>query len=446
LAEQASPPWLVAQRRLARTRFEASDWPAPTVEEWRRTDLKRFAPDGFPASREEIPDASKGACGVVVASPEARRPGAEENWDGMLRLVGSTCTDLGLSEEAARAGLRLCPLADALVRANGSLESILTRGLERADNRFLFWHYRSWSNGVYLQVPPGLKLARPVYVELQAEATTRAEHPHVVVALGEDAEAEVVVSQTGAVPVGSVWNATVDIQMGARSALRYAELQNLGPEALIFQHTWAVVPEGARLVHTAAVFGGRLHKSRLVCDLDGHLAEACLQGLFFADRTQHLDIMTVQRHVSAGAASNTLYKGVAKDTANTVFQGLIDVAEGASKTDAYLSNRNLVLGDTARANSLPSLAIRNNDLRCTHGSTTGRIDPEQRFYLMTRGFSREEAEQMLVQGFAEEVLADSPARLAERARELLGRKLLRNVGQASARAPGDPSADPARTG
>lgn len=406
--------WLERNREAARGRFEGAEWPTTTVEEWRRTDLKRWAPKGIPTTTSAV---------VVAAEPSrARRTTAEEIVDGLLHLRGSKAVDHALSETARKAGVQLAPLQDALTLGNGSLEAIFTRGLERADNRFQFWHYHVWSTGVYLRVPAGVKLARPVRIELETSPEGGAEHPHVVVVLGEGAEAEVVVVASGAA-VGTVWNATTDLWVGADATLRYAELQALGPEALVFHHATAVVGENARLRHASAVFGGKLHKSRLACDLEGRGADVELDGVYFTDASQHVDITTIQRHLAPGSRTRTLYKGAAKDASSTVFQGLIDVAEGASRTDAYLSNRNLVLGDTARANSLPSLAIRNNDLRCTHGSTTSRIDPEHRFYLMSRGLTREEADQMLVHGWFEEVLATTPEPLAERAREIVARKL-----------------------
>jgi Fe-S cluster assembly protein SufD len=114
-----------------------------------------------------------------------------------------------------------------------------------------------------------------------------------------------------------------------------------------------------------------------IITLDGPGAEAFLKGIYFASGTQHMDLRTVRRHASPRASSHALYKGAVRNEATTVFQGLIDVAEGASRTDAYLANRNLILDGSGGADSMPSLAVRNNDLRCSHGSTTGRINPEE---------------------------------------------------------------------
>ena len=121
-----------------------------------------------------------------------------------------------------------------------------------------------------------------------------------------------------------------------------------------------------------------------------------------------MDLRTVQRHDSPRATSRAFYKGAVEGGGRSVFQGLIEVAVGASGTDAYLTNRNLLLGDTARSDSIPTLRIGNNDVRCSHGSTTGRLSDDEIFYLESRGLDRGEARELLIIGYYEELLGDSP--------------------------------------
>jgi Fe-S cluster assembly protein SufD len=407
------PPWLEEQRQTAARRFEATGWPTPSIEEWRRTDLKPYAPESF----------LEGRAGEAAESAAERTLREDEPHDGLLRLRGAVCIERAVSPGLRAAGLGLRPLAEAVGGANGSLEAILTQGLAAADNRLQYWHYRSWENGVHVAIPPEMRLGRPLYVEIEPAAAGGPELPHVVVELGSGAEATVVLVVRGTAAARSLWNMAVDIRLGAHARLRYAEYQDLPSDALVFTHGSSVLGEGAHLEQLAAIFGGHLHKSRLDCTLDGPGAQVLLNGVYFGDGGQHMDITTIQRHRSRGAYSRTMYTGAVKDTATTVFQGLIDVAEGASGTDAYLANRNLILGDTARSNSIPSLAIRNNDLRCSHGSTTSRIDPEQRFYLMSRGLDRVEAEQMLVQGYFEELVSQAPEPVATLTRARIRQKL-----------------------
>jgi Fe-S cluster assembly protein SufD len=124
-----------------------------------------------------------------------------------------------------------------------------------------------------------------------------------------------------------------------------------------------------------------------------------MSGFFFTDGTQHLDLDTQQNHHAPHTTSDLLYKGALREHSRSVWQGMIYVAPGAQKTDGYQANRNLILEPTARADSIPGLEILADDVRCTHGATVGKIDPDHLFYLQARGIPAPEAERLIVEGF-----------------------------------------------
>ena len=157
--------------------------------------------------------------------------------------------------------------------------------------------------------------------------------------------------------------------------------------------------------------------------MPGKGSEAFLNGVYFCRDGQHMDIRTVQRHHSPSATSRAYYKGAVASGGRSVFQGLIEVDPGASGTDAYLTNRNLILGDAARSDSIPTLRIGNNDVRCSHGSTTGRLSEEELFYLESRGLSRVESREMLVMGYFEDLLDHAPEAYREGALEQIRERL-----------------------
>ena len=142
----------------------------------------------------------------------------------------------------------------------------------------------------------------------------------------------------------------------------------------------------------------------LVSQLQAPGAFSEMLALTVADHTQEFDQRTLQIHQAPNTKSDLLYKNALLDQAKTIFSGLIVVDPDAQKTDAYQSNRNLMLSDDAEASSLPGLEIQANDVRCTHGATSSRIDPEQEFYLQARGISKAAADELLTFGFFEEVL------------------------------------------
>lgn len=127
-----------------------------------------------------------------------------------------------------------------------------------------------------------------------------------------------------------------------------------------------------------------------------------------ADGTQHLDHDTQQNHHVPNTSSDLLFKGALKDKSRSVWQGMIHVAPGAQKTDGYQANRNLILSEDARADSIPGLEISADDVRCTHGATIGKIDPEPLFYLRSRGIPQEDAERLVVEGFFDPIMQRIP--------------------------------------
>lgn len=127
-------------------------------------------------------------------------------------------------------------------------------------------------------------------------------------------------------------------------------------------------------------------------------------GLYFAEKGQHFDFRTLQDHAAGHCTSDLLYKGALKDDSHTVYSGLIHVRPEGIETDAYQTNRNLVLSDHAKADSKPELEIENNDVRCSHGASVGQVNEDEVFYLMSRGIPRADAEVLIVNGFFEEVI------------------------------------------
>lgn len=414
------PEWLTHLRAEAEERFHLARWPQPAEEEWRRTDLSGLDLDGFAGREAAVPQPARAEAAPPEAAPQdasASKP--PQGLAGVLRFERGVFKHRALDEDLRRRGVLLLPLEQALrgfyPQLAGRLEELFQRGLKAADNRFLLWHYSRWSSGALLYVPRFVELTSPVLIELaEGEPAAGAGFPHLTVLLEEGARAELVHLTYGAEASGRLENTVMQLSLGAGSSLGLYEAQFLGPEALYFRHGTAELARDASLHHFDGCLGAGLVKTRIDCALEGPGSEALLDGVFFAGGRQHLDLRTVQRHRSPRAVSRANYRGAVRDTGRSVFQGLIEVSPGAVGTDAYLSNKNLLLNEGARADSIPSLKIENNDVRCTHGSTTGRIDEQELFYLMSRGLDRGQAAELLVLGYFDELLGKTPALYRER--------------------------------
>lgn len=195
----------------------------------------------------------------------------------------------------------------------------------------------------------------------------------------------------------------LEIFVGPNAKLQITELQNYGQEVWSFGHKKALVERDGNLEWEIGALGSKLSKHFVSLDLIGKGAEGRVSGMFYADREQHLSYNTLQRHLAPRTTSDLLFKGALNGQSRSVWRGMIYVAEGAQHIDGYQANRNLVLDPAARTDSIPGLEILNDDVRCTHGSTVGKIDEEQLFYLLSRGLPRVEAEQLVIQGFFDDI-------------------------------------------
>lgn len=432
--EVRGPAWMAMVRRRAWQRFEATGWPSPQEEAWRRTDLSGVDFDRYrPVSRPD-PGERRGDPAVDAAPLEEPVAG----WAGHAVFRRGDCVGLGLRREWTREGVSLIsldPVSAHPFQADGPARGevlevpvrLMQEGIARAENRLQFLHYSLLSHGAYLYVPPYVEIPEPILVDFEETpeggGAGTLTSPHLFVVLGRGARAVVIHRLSSGDGPELLCNAGLDIRVGEGAGLVYHAVQDLAAGSLHFSHGEAHVARDGSLRSFDAPLGGRLAKTRLGCRLVGEGASALLHGTYAADAERHLDIGLVQQHAEPRSTSRALYKGVVTGGARTVFQGLIEVAPAAAGTDAYLSNRNLILEEGARADSIPSLEIGTNDVKCSHGSTTGRIRDEEVFYLMSRGLTRAEAKEILVLGFFEEVLQRADHRFADDVRRRIAARV-----------------------
>ena len=250
--------------------------------------------------------------------------------------------------------------------------------------------------------PRGVVLPRPILVSHAASGG--AVFPHTLVVAEEEARVTVIDLFTSSGGRPQLACGANDLYAGHGSHLTYIAVQDWSQSTLSFQLNSTVVRRDARVQSLNIHLGGRQSRHESLSQLQAPGAFSEMLALTVAGGAQEFDQRTLQVHQAPNTKSDLLYKNVLLESSRTIFSGLIIVDPDAQKTDAYQANRNLVLSDAAEANSLPGLEIQANDVRCTHGATTSRIDPEQEFYLLSRGLTRSAAQRLLIFGFFEEVL------------------------------------------
>lgn len=390
-AALVGPAWLRARRSAAAERFAASPLPTPEEEVWRYSriaelDLEAFAPSPG-TSEAEAPSAPPllSGAGVTVTVVDGAVHISELPADWVAKGVVVTTADQLDDAEAADLGCVAGAGPDAFATLNDAL----------------------CAHPVVVVVPRGVRLEAPILVVNHAATAGLATYPRLVVRVGEGAEATVVDhTSSGPGAVLSVPLTELDVARGGR--LGYLHVQELSQEAWQVGSLVARVDQEADLQAALVGLGGSYARIRTDCRMAGRGSNTDLSAAYFGEGSQTLDFRTFQFHDAPDTTSNLLFKGAVGGHSRSVYTGLIRVDKAARGTNAFQTNRNVKLSDDAWAESVPNLEIETNDVHCSHASTVGPVDAEQRFYLESRGVPPQQADRLIVAGFFDEVVRGLP--------------------------------------
>jgi Fe-S cluster assembly protein SufD len=405
------PAWALELRRAAAAVVARLPFPDRKLELWRRTDfgmlalgeLDPFVPGLKARNVDDLP-----AAVFARLAGEASSLGllVQRNSDVVLEQ-----TPLALEQQ----GVIVCSMERALREHAEKLEHRLGALIETDLDRYAALHQAMRAGGAFVWVPDGVQAALPIrliqWLDPPAAGARAgvASAPATVIVLGRGASATVLeecLSETADGP--AFFSGGTEVFVGEDAKLVYGHLQDWGRNVIHYSNQRARIARGGELQWIQTFLGGRTTKTNSYFQLVGAGAKAYVHGFMFGDQRQHFDLHTLQQHLAEQTTSDLLIKSALKDRARSVYQGMIQVAPGAQRTDAYQANRNLLLSDTARADSIPGLEILANDVRCTHGATVGTVDAEQMYYLMTRGLPRNDAQRLVVEGFFAPVLDRIP--------------------------------------
>ena len=401
------PAWLTEKRLEAWHAFEQMPMPTLRDEAWRYTDISDVKFEDF-APYAPSPDvADEGDL------PEAVQKLINEGEENSALVVhrNSEMTYSRVDEELEAKGIVFTDLHTALAEHEELVKEKLFGLVPAGYDKFAALSAAAFSGGSFLYVPRGVDVEMPVqsYHWLDVGGSIM---PRTLVVVEEGASVTYIdeyASANGEEPAFS--NGAVELYAGQGASLRYVSLQNWERNVLHFNTIRSSTEKDATIRSLVVSLGSQLSRTNVEAGLVATGSDSEMLGLYFADSSQVLDHHTLQDHISPNAHSDLLYKGALRDESLTVFSGLIRVEPGAQKTDAYQTNRNIILGtDEAFAVSLPNLEIMADDVKCSHGSTTGQVDETDLFYLMSRGIPRREAEKLVVFGFFGEVTSRIPLR------------------------------------
>ncbi|MGA2970374.1 MAG: Fe-S cluster assembly protein SufD, partial [Acidimicrobiales bacterium] len=260
-----------------------------------------------------------------------------------------------------------------------------------------------------IRIAPGTIVEKPIVVLNVTNGSSSFPRTHIE--LGRGANATVVEYYEGGA------NALVvplsEYQIGENAGLQLITYQRLAPTAWHVARTTGFLGRDARLRQAVIGMGGHYNRSRNDAQMLGLGSENELRTTFLGSGSQVHDFRTHQLHIAGRSHSTLLSKGAVADDSRSVYTGLIEIEKGAKRTDARQTNHNLLLSPTAHADSVPNLDIKENDVMCAHASSVGPLDELQRWYIESRGVSRDDAERLMIQGFFNEMLVALPLELAE---------------------------------
>ena len=392
LQNRSDPDWLTQLRNDAWNTFEQGHWPTQREEEWMRTDIRLFKLHQFLSARE-----TSHSLPAAVLSQGVELAGSCSSMDGVT-------LQHHLDPVYAEQGVIFGGLGDMALKHSDLVQKYLLNQVVDPDfDRFSALHTAFWSSGVFLYVPRGVVIDKPLHC-IAGMSDGGSDFSHTLVILEDGAEATLLAESTSPdLEAGGLHCGAIELIVGDNAHLRYVNLQDWGQKVWHFAHQKAIVGKDASLQWTVGALGSRLSKVNQHVVLNGEGANCQVNGVMFTENKQHLSYHTLQRHISPGCTSDFLYKAALQDASRTVWRGMIKVDEGAQKTNGYQRNDNLLLSTSARADSIPGLEIEADDVRCTHGSTSGKVDEELIFYAQSRGYSRTEAIRMIVTGFFQQV-------------------------------------------
>ena len=385
------PDWWLEAKKQAWNQFNALPDPSRTDETWRFSNIQTLDLDGF-----ELPEDASQHIPNLSDFPHA----AEIIFSNRQLVSRST-----LSADLVAKGVIFAPLDEALTQHGDLVRQYFQKlPANLGSEKFVALNTAFTGAGAFLYVPKGVEITVPFVVQHTLSGANKATFPHTIIVLADNAKATLVEFFVSADKSRHLASGVNDLHAGPGSQLTYVGAQNWSRDTLAFQTNSIVAERDAKVLSLNVHLGGRQARHESHSRLLGPGAHSEMLALTVANGSQEFDQRTLQTHVSPNTTSNLLYKNALLNSAKTIFSGLIIVEPDAQKTDAYQKNRNLMLSDDAEAHSLPGLEIQANDVRCSHGSTTSRIEPEQEFYLQSRGIDPQAAKEMLVFAFFEEVL------------------------------------------
>lgn len=405
--------WLEKEQEVALKTFNKMAKPSTKEEVWRYSNIEELDLSAYKLIENGATLDSASNPTAVAALAEIQKDYGE-----LSCVLVSQCgylVDIWKSQEFVDSGAyagRLKELKNA--------EKYPRMSASKVPDFFVTMNRAYMPDPIIIQVPKGASLEKPIGILELADLEGVKSFPHLIIDIAENATAQIIqLFKSGQVSNFSV--PVVELNLAQASNLTYLSVGDLGDSSHQIATNVASVNAQANLSLNSVSLGGSSLRLKNDCKLEGRGASGNIMSLYFATNEQRFDFRTFQKHSGKDTNSNLLFKGAVDEKAGLVYSGMVRIAPEAQGSNAVQANHNLKLSQDAWVESVPNLEIENNDVVCSHATTVGPVDEEQRFYLESRGVSEFEAEKLIVAGFFKEALEMLPI---AGARETLFKRLV----------------------
>ncbi|GAB3906013.1 Fe-S cluster assembly protein SufD [Larkinella knui] len=382
-------------RREALNQFDRLGFPTVKHEEWKYTNVNSLVKEVF-----EFNASSEITLEDLALLESSRLDG------NVLYFVNGRYQPQLSKIVSPTSQLSITTLADAVKTMPDLLNQYFAKYADYQDNAFTALNTAFAHEGVVIKVPANTVVEAPTILRFVSDArqVNVASQPRNLFIVDKNAEVKVAESFRTLGDQASFTNVVTEIVMAEDARMEYYKIQNESDMAYHIGTTQVYQQDRSHFYSATVTLDGGFIRNNLNIALDGSNCEAHMYGLYFPNGRQHIDNHTLVDHRKPNSHSNELYKGILEDRATGVFNGKIFVRQDAQKTNAYQSCKNVVLSNDATMNTKPQLEIFADDVKCSHGTTTGKLDEEALFYLRSRGIPKVEAQSLLMFAFAEDVI------------------------------------------
>lgn len=425
-AERSEPAWLLALRLEALQNFLSLPWPSEKDEHWKRTHLDETWL-GLPWTNSPL-----AALESEASLPAVYRRGDEAgNGSAPARFAMDLARGYvrQIPEALRERNVRWLSLDEAVRQFPDRIEPAWKRSIERArGDKFASLSLALGHAGTCLIVPKGHVVKAPFQSVVGLDANPSAAFVLNFVFLEEAAEAHLWEELSGEEASGDRFVTSylsMDLRENAKISCYY--VQNWDERTAHIQYQDVTQEAFSRFNAIAVSTGARVFHNETQVHLQGTGAENKVLGLLFGDRSQNFVNWITQNHTATRTTSDIQYRGALKGSAHSFFSGMVSITKEAQQSDAFQSAKSLLLSQDARADAIPNLEILADDVKCSHGAAVGPVDEDQKYYLQTRGIAPDDAEEIIVQGFFEPVIAELPSPAVQERLRAFVEKKLRNV-------------------